>query len=73
MKYFFILPLAFLSCSDEKAESSSSEIVYICNGPSSKRYHYDKNCFGLNNCSTTLQKTSKTEAKSMGRNLCGYE
>lgn len=47
--------------------------VYICNGPSSHRYHHSKRCIGLSNCSTDIEKISLQEAKDKGRSLCGYE
>ncbi len=47
--------------------------VYICKGSNSKRYHFNKNCRGLRNCTTRLYNVSIKEAKRMGRTLCGYE
>lgn len=47
--------------------------VYVCNGKGSKRYHYDKKCKGLENCSTQLEKIPLSQAKEKGRTLCGYE
>lgn len=46
--------------------------VYICKGKSSKRYHLDKYCRGLSNCSTDIYKVSLKEAKRIGRTLCGW-
>jgi hypothetical protein len=47
--------------------------VYICKGKYSKKYHYVKNCRGLSNCSTDIYKASLSEAKDLGRSLCGWE
>jgi len=47
--------------------------VYICKGKSSKRYHYKKNCRGLSNCSTKIYEVTLSEAKDLGRTLCGWE
>lgn len=47
--------------------------VFICKGKSSKRYHYDKHCRGLSNCSTKTFQVSLSEAKDLGRTLCGWE
>ena len=47
--------------------------VYICKGPYSKRYHLDKKCTGLRNCSTDIYRVTLDEAKKMNRTLCGYE
>ena len=37
--------------------------VYICKGPKAKKYHYNKNCRGLKNCSTAVYKISLGQAK----------
>jgi len=47
--------------------------VYICKGPSSKRYHYKKTCRGLNACSTKIYEVSLSSAKELKRTLCGWE
>lgn len=44
--------------------------VYICTGPSAKRYHAKKSCTGLKNCSGAVQQISLQKAKSMGRTPC---
>ena len=46
--------------------------VYVCNGPSSKAYHYTPNC-KLQKCSKQVIKVTLEEAKEKGRKLCGYE
>jgi hypothetical protein len=53
--------------------SISDTDVYICKGPSSKRYHYKKNCRGLKSCSTKIYEVSLSEAKELKRTLCGWE
>lgn len=55
------------------AGSGPETKVYICKGKSSKRYHYDKYCRGLSNCSTKTYEVSLSEAKELGRTLCGWE
>ena len=47
--------------------------VYICNGAYSKKYHYEKDCEGLTNCSTAVEKVSLEKAEKLKRTLCGYE
>ncbi|WP_053978537.1 hypothetical protein [Mangrovimonas xylaniphaga] len=47
--------------------------VYICKGNYSKKYHYNKSCRGLSNCSTDIYKVSLAEAKELKRTLCGWE
>lgn len=56
-----------------KSKHLSSTTVYICKGPNSKRYHYKKSCRGLKSCSTKLHEVSLTEARDIGRTLCGWE
>lgn len=46
------------------------EIVYICSGGSSKRYHCKYNCRGLNRCSGRILGVSEEKAKNMGRTRC---
>jgi len=55
------------------AFSEIGKDYYICKGKSSKRYHLDKNCRGLSNCSTDIYKVTLQEAKELGRTLCGWE
>jgi hypothetical protein len=37
------------------------------------RYHLDARCHGLNNCSTAIKTVDISEAKRLGRTLCGHE
>lgn len=48
----------------------ASEQVYICTGPTAKRYHKSANCRGLGRCSGEIIKVSKSKAKSMGKTPC---
>lgn len=50
-----------------------SKNVYICKGPSSKKYHYTKKCRGLSNCSKEVSEVTLEQAKKIGRTLCGWE
>ncbi|MCL6218188.1 hypothetical protein [Zunongwangia pacifica] len=59
---------ALSSCAEE-----TETTVYICKGKYSKKYHYKKNCHGLNNCSTDIYKTTLDSAKKAGRKICGFE
>ena len=52
---------------------STNRNVYICKGKSSERYHLDKECRGLKNCSTDIYSVSLEEARKLGRTLCGWE
>ena len=37
--------------------------VYVCTGTGAYRYHYYKDCSGLNNCKASIVKMSEQEAK----------
>ncbi|PVX45670.1 hypothetical protein C8C85_1471 [Flavobacterium sp. 103] len=65
--FMIILPITF------GFETLTNDTVYICKGPYSKKYHYDKNCRGLSNCSTEIYSVSKKESQNSGRTLCGLE
>lgn len=69
-KAIFIGGLLFLFLSSFSFNVSE---VYICKGPKSKRYHYKKDCRGLSNCSTDTYSLTLSEAKNLGRTLCGWE
>lgn len=47
--------------------------VFICKGKSSERYHLNKSCRGLSNCSTDTYAVSISEARKRGRTLCKWE
>ncbi len=53
--------------------SFSKSNVYICKGKGSKRYHYNKYCRGLSNCSTKIYEVKLSKAKALKRTLCGWE
>ena len=63
---FFVL---LVSCSQNDGDNE----VYICKGPSSKKYHLTPECKGLSNCSTKTYKVELSKARKMGRTLCGLE
>ncbi len=67
-KILFLGGLVFLLLTSFSLEVSE---VYICKGPQSKKYHYKKDCRGLENCSTEIYSVSIGEAKNLGRTLCG--
>jgi hypothetical protein len=51
-------------------EISKEEVVYLCNGPSSFKYHRTNTCRGLNNCTTTITKSTLTYALKNNRTAC---
>ena len=77
MKYFISKIIIVLTVMLVGAMAYSSNMtttyVYVCNGPSSKAYHYSPNCKGLQKCSKQIVKITLDEAKKKGRKLCGYE
>lgn len=58
-----LLSLMFLAC-------TTSDGVYICTGPQSRRYHKSASCKGLRNCSREIKKVSLEQAKSMHKTPC---
>ena len=55
---------------DKIEESSDEEAVYICTGPSSKRYHKSSDCIGLSSCSAEIERVTKSYAEELGRTPC---
>lgn len=47
-----------------------SELVYICTGETSTKYHSNSDCKGLYRCSGEIEEVSEEEAKDMGRTPC---
>lgn len=47
--------------------------VYICLSPGAKKYHYNRNCRGLGNCTHEIEAVSKSDAEGRGLDLCGWE
>lgn len=60
------------SCKKNKSNEveQSSEDVYICTGPQSKRYHCDEMCKGLSRCSGEIKCVTKSEAEDDGKTPC---
>ena len=48
----------------------SNTNVYICTGKSAYSYHNNRNCRGLNRCSSEIKSVSLDYAKSIGRSPC---
>lgn len=69
----FTLTGLFIQPESSIKESQNSD-VYICASKSSKKYHYKKNCRGLNACNHEIRKVSLSDArKKYGKTLCGWE
>ncbi len=71
MKYYKQIILSFLAFTLVSYQSETK--VYICKGKGSKRYHYTSHCRGLSRCSTEIYQVTLSEAKGLGRTLCGWE
>lgn len=56
--------------SHNEKQSYKSETVYICTGPSSKRYHKSNHCKGLRRCSGEVISVSKSKAVAQGKTPC---
>lgn len=54
----------------EDHDSADEDMVYICTGATSKRYHSTYDCMGLSNCSGEIEEVSVSEAEDMGRTPC---
>ena len=52
--------------------SETSPKVFICMGSMSECYHKNKDCKGLEKCSTKIKEVTLEQAKKMGRRPCGY-
>ena len=52
------------------AEAAQDQSVYICTGPKAKVYHSTPNCKGLNKCSSSIKKVSKSSTKRRGCKKC---
>ena len=50
--------------------SSKSTSVYICDSPNAKKYHFNKNCSGLQKCTHTIKAVTKEEATKLGYTVC---
>jgi hypothetical protein len=64
LSFFTILPFLFNTIVDH---------VYICDSKSAKKYHYKKDCKGLNACKAEVVKITFTDAKKSKKTLCGWE
>lgn len=53
--------------------ANSAKNVYICVSPYAKKYHYNKLCRGLKNCTHTIKEVSLQEAKDLNYSICGFE
>lgn len=77
LSFFMLLTLSMTINIDKVISDVDKDVVesdvYVCMGPSSKKYHYTKSCRGLSRCSKDIVKVTLSKAKEMKRTLCGWE
>ena len=54
-------------------KSNGESPVYICDSEYATKYHYKKDCEGLQKCTHEIKELTVTEAKAKKYSLCGYE
>ncbi|MBO4588406.1 MAG: hypothetical protein J5711_05840 [Bacteroidales bacterium] len=54
----------------QQSESSGEVYVYVCTGSSSKRYHNNTQCRGLQNCKGEIRRVTLSQAKEANRTPC---
>jgi len=64
---FSLLLLNGFSC------TTATTMVYICDSPNARRYHYKEDCRGLSNCNHRILKVTLEEAKEKNLTLCHWE
>jgi hypothetical protein len=52
---------------------SPTTYVYLCDSAGGKKYHFTESCRGLGNCKHRIVKVTLSEAKELGKSLCGWE
>ena len=69
-----ILLISILFLSSSFIGFDTSKEVYICLSEGATKYHYQKDCRGLNRCEHEIISVSLDEAKNKyERTLCGWE
>ncbi|UJH90587.1 hypothetical protein LZ575_17640 [Antarcticibacterium sp. 1MA-6-2] len=72
-KLFLILCVAALSTSATVYVPFTVQDVFICDSKGGKKYHFNKNCRGLSACKAQIKKLTLTDAKKLGKDICGWE
>lgn len=82
MKYLYIIvfiacTFVLPSCRGHKSKTIEQEkyevdpsCVYVCTGSNAQRYHADEYCYGLSNCSGTIETMELYDAEEQGRTPC---
>lgn len=71
MKTLLLIPFLFLG--SLTAPKTTVDYVYICISKDAKKYHFDKYCRGLQKCTHTIEKVTKSDATYKGYTICLYE
>lgn len=56
-----------------KNDNGIYELVFICDSKGGKKYHFSKTCRGLSACKSAIKSLSVSDAKRIGKTLCGWE
>lgn len=66
------VPLLMSGCSTKPKGNAATKAskVYICTGPSSRRYHATSQCRGLSRCSGEIREVTLEEATRLHRTPC---
>lgn len=56
-----------------RVNCASSTIVYICDSPNARKYHYKENCRGLSNCNYKIIETTLEKSEKANKTLCRWE
>lgn len=73
-KFILLISLAVLTSSATvNLPTVTYQDVFICDSKNGKKYHFSKTCRGLNACKASIKKLSLTEAKKIGKTICGWE
>jgi hypothetical protein len=73
-KFILLISVAFLTTSATVTlPSITYQDVFICNSKNGKKYHFTKNCRGLNACKASIKELSLADAKKIGKTICGWE
>lgn len=66
-----IILLSLLAFGGQYTNQSSS--VYICVSPTAKKYHFSKNCRGIQKCTHEIKEVTKSDAINKGYTVCLIE
>lgn len=65
--------LLFGGLSSAPPVAGGDSYVYICISKSASKYHFDRDCSGLQKCTHEIEKTTKGDAQYRGYTVCLLE